>query len=148
MAGVKEANARLAAIRTLPDKYLRDLAEAMAEQQRQLGQRIRDARDEKGWLQKDLARTVHVEPTTVSRWERGRSAPDLATIGLIAHALDKPVTYFVTDSRTPAAALDEAAVRQMVREEVEAALAQTNRKLERLLGQEPPESRAGGLGDR
>jgi transcriptional regulator with XRE-family HTH domain len=142
MAQLSEANARLARIRTLPDKYLNDLAEAMAESQREVGRRIRDARDEKGWKQKDLARAVHVEPTTVSRWERGASAPDLPMLERIAAELGKPLPYFVSDSRTPAAALDEKAVRQMVREEVQGALEPIEQLLQHLLGQAPPESNA------
>lgn len=133
-----KANARLDTIRTLPHRYLRELEHKMAEQQRELGRRIRDAREAKGWLQKDLARACHVEPVTVSRWERGVTAPDLNTIERIAAALDQPITYLVSSTRTPAAALDEAAVRQMVREEVEGAIADVEKMLRRLLRQEPP----------
>ena len=136
-----EANARLARIRTLPDKYLNDLAEAMAESQREVGRRIHDARIEKGWKQKDLARAVHVEPTTVSRWERGASAPDLPMLERISNELGKPVTYFVSDARTPAAAMDERQVRQMVREEVQGALEPLEQLLQHLLDQAPRGSR-------
>lgn len=148
MVQLTEANARLATVRTLPDRYLRELAEGMAEEQRQLGERIKDARLEKGWKQKDLARAAHVEPTTVSRWERGASAPDLNTLEVLADVLGKPVTYFVSNGRTPAAALDEKALRQMVREEVEGALGQVEAMLARLLGQEPSEPQAAGREDR
>ena len=37
----------------------------------ELGDRIKNARTEKGWKQKHLAAELEVEPITVSRWERG-----------------------------------------------------------------------------
>ena len=57
--------------------------------------RIRAARADLGWKQKHLAAEVHVEPITVSRWERGATTPDLDTLRAVAQATGRPVTYFV-----------------------------------------------------
>lgn len=67
-----------------------------------LGKRIKQARDEKGWTQRQLAAAVHVVEVTVSRWENDRSEPSsLATTRLIAQALDKPVGAFVDEAPIP-----------------------------------------------
>jgi transcriptional regulator with XRE-family HTH domain len=66
----------------------------MASGDRQMGEKISAARRRKGWKQKDLARALEVEPTTVSRWERGTNGPSMQTIAHIANALDEPVAYF------------------------------------------------------
>jgi transcriptional regulator with XRE-family HTH domain len=79
---------------------------------RDLGDRIRTARAEKGWKQKHLAAEVEVEPITVSRWERGATTPDLDVLGLVAEATGKPISFFVDEEHTAAAAsLDNAAAR-------------------------------------
>jgi transcriptional regulator with XRE-family HTH domain len=67
----------------------------MAQQRTELGRRIAEARKAKRWKQKELAAAVHVEPTTVSRWETGRHAPDLDVLDEIARATDRPLSFFV-----------------------------------------------------
>lgn len=52
-----------------------------------LGQRIRDARLAKGWIQRDLAARLRVQPQTVSNWEGGRSVPRLDTFDLLSREL-------------------------------------------------------------
>lgn len=42
--------------------------------------RIRELRQEKGWLQTDLAARLNTKPQTVSRYERGDRGLDLETI--------------------------------------------------------------------
>ena len=71
-----------------------------------IGVRIREARADKGWKQKELAAQVAVEPITVSRWERGATTPDLDVLGLVADATGKPLSYFV-ESASDAAAADD-----------------------------------------
>lgn len=73
----------------------------MAERHGNLGQRIKQARDDKKWKQKELAAAVHVEPLTVSRWETGKHAPDVGMLQKIAVALEKPTTFFVTPPPDP-----------------------------------------------
>ena len=62
-----------------------------------VGERIRQARADLGWKQKNLAAEVSVEPITVSRWERGATTPDLQVLGRVAEATGKPLSYFVGD---------------------------------------------------
>lgn len=62
-----------------------------------VGERIRQARADRGWKQKHLAAEVSVEPITVSRWERGATTPDLQVLGRVAEATGKPLSYFVGD---------------------------------------------------
>lgn len=92
-----QANALLAAPRTLLLSYLEEAAEKLASRRRIVGERIKWARETKGWLQKELARRVHVEPQTVSNWERGVSTPDLDKIEVLARELEHPVAYFFAD---------------------------------------------------
>ena len=75
-------------------------------QQRDLGDRIREARASKGWKQRELASEVEVEPITVSRWERGATTPDLDVLRLVADATGKPLSYFVAGDDDAAAADD------------------------------------------
>jgi len=93
------ANTALTLPRRLLDDYLSKAAEAMAAKGEELGRRIKQARDERGWKQKDLAQAVHVEPMTVSRWERGVNTPDLDTLALIAKATGKPQSFFVEERK-------------------------------------------------
>ena len=65
-----------------------------------MGERIRQARADRGWKQKNLAAEVSVEPITVSRWERGATTPDLQVLGRVAEATGKPLSYFVGDDGT------------------------------------------------
>lgn len=85
----------------------------MAPRNPALGARIRSARADRGWKQKNLAAAVSVEPITVSRWERGATTPDLNVLGLVAEATGKPLGYFVEEQAgaPPSPGLDEAVVR-------------------------------------
>ena len=96
-----------------------------------VGERIRNARTAKGWMQKHLAAEVEVEPITVSRWERGATTPDLDVLRLVADATGKPLTYFVADEAEPAALEQRVAA-------LEDGLGRIERMLERVL-----ESRGG-----
>ena len=72
---------------------------------KELGEKIKAARAERGWKQKHLAAEVEVEPITVSRWERGATTPDLDVLRLVASATGRPLSYFVeeaTDAPPPA----------------------------------------------
>jgi transcriptional regulator with XRE-family HTH domain len=93
------ANTALTVPRRLLDEYLSKAAEAMAAKGEELGRRIKQAREERGWKQKDLAQAVHVEPMTVSRWERGVNTPDLETLSLIAKATGKAQSFFVEERK-------------------------------------------------
>jgi transcriptional regulator with XRE-family HTH domain len=91
-----------------------------------VGERIREARAAKGWMQKHLAAEVEVEPITVSRWERGATTPDLDVLRLVADATGKPLSYFVADRD------EERDLRERVGS-LEGALARIEAKLDSLL---------------
>lgn len=52
-----------------------------------LGRKIAEARKHSGLTQNDLARQVGVTAQAVSKWEQGRSCPDIAILDEIADAL-------------------------------------------------------------
>ena len=52
-----------------------------------LGRKIADARHRSGLTQSDLALRVGVTAQVVSKWEQGRSCPDIAILDEIADAL-------------------------------------------------------------
>src|SRR3954471_13510439 len=77
-----------------------------------VGERIREARADRGWKQKELAAEVDVEPITVSRWERGATTPDLDVIRAVADATGKPLGYFIGEEKEiPPQPLQEAVER-------------------------------------
>lgn len=92
------ANAPLAIPRKLLEKYLEEAAERLAQRQGIVGTRIREAREAKRWFQKDLAARVHVEPQTISNWERGFTTPDFDKLELLARELEHPIAYFVSET--------------------------------------------------
>lgn len=102
-----EANASLAIPTRLLHNYLEEAAAKLAQRREIVGDRIREAREHKGMLQKELARRVHVEPQTVSNWERGVTAPDLDKLELLGRELDREVAYFLIAPETAAAQTDQ-----------------------------------------
>jgi transcriptional regulator with XRE-family HTH domain len=52
-----------------------------------IGERIRAARESKGWSQAKLAAAVNQGQTTVSSWERGRTEPTREDVARISEAL-------------------------------------------------------------
>lgn len=51
------------------------------------GERVRELRKARGWLQRELADRAGVNMQTVSNLETGRHAPELPTLTKIARAL-------------------------------------------------------------
>lgn len=96
----EQAIDRLAVPRRLLELYLTEAGLA-ASRKLELGRRIREARQEKRWKQKHLAAAVHVEPVTVSRWERGQHEPDIDMLEQIALATGKPLSFFLDVVVTP-----------------------------------------------
>src|SRR5581483_4169863 len=97
------ANAELAVPRKLLFSYLEEAKAQLARRRAVVGTRIREAREAKRLLQKELALRVHVEPQTISNWERGVTAPDFDKLELLGLELDQPVAYFLVsddDERT------------------------------------------------
>lgn len=104
----------------------------MAAQRKQLGERIAQARKDRRWKQKELAAAVHVEPTTVSRWETGRHAPDIDVLEQVARALDRPLSYFVDDASTNLNGSGEARWQREIRDEIRRGFEQLNAKVDRI----------------
>ena len=65
-----------------------------------IGSRIRNARQEKGLSQEDLAKAIGATKSAVSRYEAGKRMPNLGQIQAIAAALDGDVVYLVCGQTT------------------------------------------------
>lgn len=60
-----------------------------------LAEKIRQARREKGWKPRELARRAGLTPQSIDQIERAVTLdPRLSTIVALARALDKPLEYF------------------------------------------------------
>ena len=53
-----------------------------------LGGRIAALRKARGMTQKELAESLHISDKSVSRWERGETAPDLSLLPALAEHLN------------------------------------------------------------
>lgn len=56
---------------------------------------IRELREARGLMQKDLAKLIGVAPSTFSQYETGKRQPDISTLQLIARALDVTIDELV-----------------------------------------------------
>lgn len=59
-----------------------------------IGQRIREAREERDLSQKQLAERIERRQAAVSEMENGRMEPDATTLVMLAQVLTKPISYF------------------------------------------------------
>lgn len=59
-----------------------------------MGEKIRLAREKKGWSQEQLANALGVEPPTISRWETGSNDPRPRHWPLIVKALEHSREWF------------------------------------------------------
>ena len=86
----------------------------------QIGARIRDARQDKGWTQERLAASVGVSRSAVAQWETGRAGQLTGHLSRIAEVLDVGIEH-LTHGRTRRAPShsgsgDELAVLRIYRE--------------------------------
>jgi len=86
----------------------------------QIGARIRDARQDKGWTQERLAESVGVSRSAVAQWETGRAGQLTGHLSRIAEVLDVGIEH-LTHGRTRRAPShsgsgDELAVLRIYRE--------------------------------
>lgn len=58
-----------------------------------LSERLRDARKNKGYTQKDLAKLLNVKPVTISAWEVGRNEPSISMLKNISNILGTSFEY-------------------------------------------------------
>ena len=71
-----------------------------------LGEQIIRARQAKGWSQAQLAEKLHVVRQTVSKWEQGRSVPDVQALVQLSQVLEVPLEELLggpEPDRTPSA---------------------------------------------
>ena len=66
-----------------------------------MGSFIAALRKARGWTQKDLAELLHVSDKTVSRWETGDGAPDLALVPVLAELFGVSCDELLRGERKP-----------------------------------------------
>ena len=76
------------------------------------GKLIRELRTEKGLTQQELASLLKVSPTAVSKWENGRSLPDISMLEPLVKVLEVSFAEIILGERTPRAAEGESAMNQ------------------------------------
>lgn len=62
---------------------------------RDLAQRLRQLREQRGWLQKDLAEQIGVLREVIANYERGVSHPPLPTLRRLARAFGVTTDYLI-----------------------------------------------------
>lgn len=62
---------------------------------RPMGERIKQARLEKGWSQEELAEKIYRRRASLSEMETGKMEVDASTWYLLAWVLEKPLIYFL-----------------------------------------------------
>jgi len=65
-----------------------------------LATRLRQLREEKRLSQTDLAKEIHISNTTLSDYERGKSAPDYEKLKILAKYYNTTVDYLIGSSNT------------------------------------------------
>jgi len=76
-------------------------------------ERLRLARESKGWTKQRVAEAVGVTPAAVSQYENGRSRPGSQVVAKLALALGVPQEYFWSGRQTAAADSDSAHFRSL-----------------------------------
>jgi transcriptional regulator with XRE-family HTH domain len=66
-----------------------------------IGEKIRDASQEAGLTQAELAERVHRRQAAISQIENGKMLLDAETLVYLAGVLDKPIRYFFPDALLP-----------------------------------------------
>lgn len=61
---------------------------------KRVGEKLLQVRESLGWSQAEMAAIVHVSQKSVSRWERGLSAPDLVQAAQIERVTGKDLRVF------------------------------------------------------
>jgi transcriptional regulator with XRE-family HTH domain len=60
-----------------------------------IGERIKDAREERGLSQTQLAEAIFKRRPSISEMENGRMYPDIQSLLLMSRYLKKPLSYFI-----------------------------------------------------
>ncbi len=72
-----------------------------------MGKLIRQAREESGYSQRDLAQKIYRRQAALSDMENGKMEPNASTLTLLSYYLNKPISYFFPDRYTPEKNLGE-----------------------------------------
>ena len=105
---------------------------------KEVGRRIKAARERKGWTQLEFAYAAKVSPSSISRWERGL-LPPVRELMRIAGVLDVDVSELVEEQHAPVTQVDEQRLREIIREEIAPLL-------EARIEDDPPLPRTDGAG--
>ena len=62
----------------------------------ELGERVRNLREERGWSQKELAKRTGMSQPAVARFEAGGTTPTLAVLDRMARAFDMRLRIDIT----------------------------------------------------
>lgn len=65
-----------------------------------VGERLRTLREEHRYSMRRLAKIAGVSPSLISEAERGRVEPSISMLKRLASALDTPLTYFFSETRS------------------------------------------------
>ncbi|OBG18340.1 hypothetical protein A5768_31840 [Mycolicibacterium fortuitum] len=85
-----------------------DKAVSVQQTEAGFGERVRDARQERKWSQKQLAEKLALDASAISRLEQGTRAIRLGEAALIARVLDVDLDFLVYGDLDPVAALRRA----------------------------------------
>lgn len=61
-----------------------------------LGKQIESLRRKKGWSQAELAKRLHISPSTVGMYEQGRREPPINLLIALSEEFDVTIDYLVT----------------------------------------------------
>lgn len=75
------------------DGRKKEMTPEQKQKAREVGARIRTAREQKGYTQKQLSITVGLSDGAAAQWETGRVIPSLKNLTKIAQALDTTSEY-------------------------------------------------------
>ena len=78
---------------------------------RQIGRRIRQARESAGLTQEELGRALGVSGVAVGHYERGARSVGIADLETIGETLRRPITWFLQTPRPWGALVEEAYAR-------------------------------------
>lgn len=84
-----------------------------------LGRNIVRAREERGWLQTDLARRLGISPGRLSKWETGEHAPPLAGLADLGRVLGMSLDALVLGTPRSEAGAWTSSQREQARQALE-----------------------------
>lgn len=65
-----------------------------------VGERIKENRDKAGYTQEELANRIGVSRQTLSKWENGKTYPDIGNVLLLAELFETAVDAFIRETTT------------------------------------------------